>query len=74
MNLIEAKCPRGGCTFLKESDDPTICKCAAVQCGKRAKPSDVESKMDDMLNLPEETLEAGLLRVAIERLNARASA
>ena len=72
MNLIEAKCPRG-CTFLKEANDPTICKCAAVQFGKRDKPSDTESRMDDMLNMPE-TIEAGVLRVAIERLNARGAA
>jgi len=73
MNLIEAKCPRG-CIFLKEADDPTICKCAAVQFGLRAKPSDAESKLDDLLNLPEETIEAGVLRVAIQRLNARSAA
>lgn len=74
MNLIEAKCPRGPCRFLKDADDPMICKCAEVQLGKRDKPSDTELKMDDLLNLPEETIEAGVLRVAIQRLNARSAA
>ena len=67
--LTERKCIMSGCKFLVEETDPTLCKCAAVTHGKRAKPSETEQRMDAMLNLPD--FERGVLSVAIANLNAR---
>ena len=69
--IIERQCAMNGCKFLVEANDPTICKCAAEVHGKRPQASEQERRLDAMLCAPE--LERGIMRLAIERLNERAS-
>ena len=68
-SIVSHKCING-CVFLKNADDPMICKCAAEATGKRPPASDGEQRLDAMAS-EASMLESGVLRIAMERLNAR---
>ncbi len=67
--IVSHRCVNG-CVFLKNEDDPMICKCAAEATGRRPPANEKEQRLDAMAS-EVDGFERGLLDVAMQRINAR---
>jgi hypothetical protein len=65
--IVSHRCING-CVFLKNEDDPMICKCAAEATGKRPPSSEQEIRLDEMA-AKVDRMQPGLLAVTVGQIN-----